>query len=275
MEFPQLGDHCSVSECQELDFLPIKCQHCCQLYCGKHFQPYLHHCQHLPQISQGSDNSSFKHACTYNTCKAKELVAVPCTHCHSNFCLQHRHPPDHNCSSLAPQPPTREDMAREKVQKIADAMPDKPKKRAGHKDPKLAAKVQLMKLKMRCVQCGKSNMLPEESTYFLVVLPLQTSNAVTTVTAVRTIAVCVSSSWSVGKALDAIADLAKISNHNNIGGERVLQLYRHHDGSLLPAQTVITELLATNGLCNGETIVLENMPRGNTTLTDLHKYSVK
>lgn len=66
-----------------------------------------------------------------------------------------------------------------------------------------------MKLKMKAVPCS-SNMTAEERVYFLVLLPLSHSS--------RSIAVCLPSSWSVGRALDAIADLAKVSNSPDSSG---------------------------------------------------------
>lgn len=265
MEFPELGDHCSLDDCNELDFLPFKCQYCNQVFCRLHCQPLQHHCQHVPATTQGSDNSDFKHPCSASGCRERELVAVLCPQCRGNYCLQHRHPPDHACESLQPQPPSVQQMAHQKVQAIAEALPCKPKKRAGHKDPKLAAKVQLMKLKMKAVTCGKP--LEEERCYLLVVLPLQHS-------ALRSLAVCVAISWTVGKALDAIADAAKVSNRNNVAGEdSILQLYRHYDGSLLPATFKVSELLSTDILCNGETVILEVTPRGQGLLSNLEMYA--
>ncbi|KAF2345964.1 Zinc finger AN1-type [Trinorchestia longiramus] len=228
MEFPELGHHCHVASCQQLDFLPLTCQYCSLTHCKDHSQPDDHQCQRKPHAPQGSDENNFKYACSLEGCAARELVPVLCDSCSRNYCLQHRHPPDHACTSLLPQPPTKEELAHQKVEQIASALPSKPRKKAGHKDPRLAAKVQLMKLKLKAVRCGAQNMLEEDRCYLLVLLPLQHRTS-------RSLAVCISTQWSVGKALDAITDVAKVANTNNQSSEgRILQLYRHRDGSLLP-----------------------------------------
>lgn len=38
MELPHVGVHCSTEECQQLDFLPIKCGVCQKLYCKNHYK---------------------------------------------------------------------------------------------------------------------------------------------------------------------------------------------------------------------------------------------
>ena len=65
------------------------------------------------------------------------------------------------------------------------------------------SQVQLMKLKMRAIVLGSQSLLAEERCYLLVLLPLGHN--------ISSVAVCMSSAWSVGRALDAIADVAKVS----------------------------------------------------------------
>lgn len=44
MEFPDLGQHCSENSCKILDFLPLKCDACRNIYCKDHFQYRQHGC---------------------------------------------------------------------------------------------------------------------------------------------------------------------------------------------------------------------------------------
>ena len=39
-----IGKQCSDPTCLLIDFLPFKCQHCAQPFCGEHFLPTAHHC---------------------------------------------------------------------------------------------------------------------------------------------------------------------------------------------------------------------------------------
>ena len=92
-------------------------------------------------LFQGSDNCDFKFSCSYQKCHNKELVEVTCSHCAMTVCLQHRHPQDHDCVSTLKQSPTEQQIALQKVNDIAKAIADRPRKFKAKKDPKLAAKV--------------------------------------------------------------------------------------------------------------------------------------
>ncbi|XP_050501094.1 AN1-type zinc finger protein 2A [Diabrotica virgifera virgifera] len=135
MEFPHLGKHCSKSDCGKLDFLPIKCDACKQLFCEEHFSYNTHSCPYAYQkdnqvpacplcsrpipVGKGEhpdfvvgahiDNDCqsdpaknrrskvFTNRCSYNKCKTKELLPFVCQDCSKNFCIKHRHPSDHIC----------------------------------------------------------------------------------------------------------------------------------------------------------------------------------
>ncbi|KAM3916805.1 AN1-type zinc finger protein 2B [Leptodactylus fuscus] len=134
MEFPDLGKHCSEPTCKQLDFLPLKCDACEQIFCKDHITYALHSCSsaykkdvqvpvcplcnipipvkrgQTPDIVVGehidrdckSDPAQqkrkiFTNKCGKPGCKQKELMKVICEDCHGNFCLKHRHPLDHEC----------------------------------------------------------------------------------------------------------------------------------------------------------------------------------
>ena len=40
----EVGKQCSASSCMLVDFLPFKCQHCAEPFCGEHFLPTAHTC---------------------------------------------------------------------------------------------------------------------------------------------------------------------------------------------------------------------------------------
>ncbi|XP_053327386.1 AN1-type zinc finger protein 2A [Spea bombifrons] len=134
MEFLDLGKHCSESTCKQLDFLPLKCDACEDVFCKDHITYDQHKCAsaykknmqvpvcplcsapvpvkrgEMPDLAVGrhidrncsSDLSSckkkiFTNRCLKPGCKKKELMEVLCDQCHNNFCLSHRHPLDHDC----------------------------------------------------------------------------------------------------------------------------------------------------------------------------------
>lgn len=134
MEFPHLGKHCFQGSCKKLDFLPMKCDACENIFCQEHFTYENHSCPsayqknvqvpvcplcnipiptkrgQLPDVAVGAHIDSdcqsdpamsrrkvFANKCNVKGCKQKELVPVLCRDCNTNFCLKHRHPQDHQC----------------------------------------------------------------------------------------------------------------------------------------------------------------------------------
>uniref|UniRef100_A0A4P6D7F7 Putative zinc finger an1 type protein rhodnius neglectus n=1 Tax=Rhodnius prolixus TaxID=13249 RepID=A0A4P6D7F7_RHOPR len=137
MEFPELGKHCSFNICNRLDFLPLKCDACQNIFCYEHIRYETHKCAagclkdvqvpvcplcnkpvsssrgQRPDIAVGHhiDNDCqsdpavgcrqvFKHRCALKGCKKKEVVPIKCNDCNFNYCVTHRHSTDHNCAGI-------------------------------------------------------------------------------------------------------------------------------------------------------------------------------
>ncbi|XP_077559043.1 AN1-type zinc finger protein 2A isoform X1 [Haemaphysalis longicornis] len=135
MEFPDLGQHCSENSCKILDFLPLKCDACRNIYCKDHFQYRQHGCSagvgkdvqvpvcplcnrpvpsrrgDLPDVAVGdhidrecqsdpaqAKRKAYVNRCSVKGCKQKEVIPVKCVHCNLNHCLKHRYPDDHRCT---------------------------------------------------------------------------------------------------------------------------------------------------------------------------------
>ncbi|CAH1394128.1 unnamed protein product [Nezara viridula] len=138
MEFPDLGKHCAMSLCNKLDFLPVKCDCCHQIFCCEHMKYDDHMCpnagakdiqvpicplcnnpvpskRHEPPdiaVSAHIDRDCesdpavgrrkvYINKCSMNACRKKEIVPFVCPNCSQNFCVTHRHPSDHECSRLS------------------------------------------------------------------------------------------------------------------------------------------------------------------------------
>ncbi|XP_053616732.1 AN1-type zinc finger protein 2A-like [Plodia interpunctella] len=135
MEFPHIGKNCSYKSCNKLDFLPMKCGTCHELFCSDHFAYAKHECPEPntrdvqvpvcplcsapvpgrrgepPDVAVGAHidnqctsdparerrNKVFTNKCSYSGCKTKEMVALVCAACTQNYCLRHRHAQDHQC----------------------------------------------------------------------------------------------------------------------------------------------------------------------------------
>ncbi|KRX95033.1 AN1-type zinc finger protein 2B [Trichinella pseudospiralis] len=122
-------------EFPNLDFLPIKCDECSQLFCKDHYEYSRHACpfagrkdyclpvcplcsqsvscprdfppdvavsEHIDRDCQSdpalAKRKIYVNKCSVKNCKQRELVPVECPKCHKNFCFKHRHNADHECS---------------------------------------------------------------------------------------------------------------------------------------------------------------------------------
>ncbi|XP_054715859.1 AN1-type zinc finger protein 2A-like [Uloborus diversus] len=141
MEFPDLGKHCSVTTCNMLDFLPMKCDACSEIFCKDHFNYLNHSCKNAykkdvqvpvcplcnnpvpskrgeqPDIAVGqhidrdcqadpaiAQRKIYTNKCFVKGCRQKEVIKITCDSCKKTYCLTHRHPSDHKCQEQKPMP---------------------------------------------------------------------------------------------------------------------------------------------------------------------------
>lgn len=137
MEFPDLGKHCFEKNCNMLDFLPMKCDACGNVFCKDHIHYAKHSCEKAyqkdvqvpvcplcnkpvpskrsepPDIAVGehidrdcqsdpaiAKRKIYTNRCAIKSCKRKEVIPLTCDNCRKNFCLKHRHPADHECHDV-------------------------------------------------------------------------------------------------------------------------------------------------------------------------------
>lgn len=138
MELPHLGTNCALKQCNQLDFLPVKCDACSEVFCVHHYQYDNHQCpqaknrnvqvpvcplcsepvvsrnrnelpdvavsHHIDQYCKRNDKvknrviKSDLQSCSFKSCKQKDLIYIECKDCRSKYCIKHRHPTDHLCS---------------------------------------------------------------------------------------------------------------------------------------------------------------------------------
>ncbi|KAK4432126.1 Zinc finger AN1 and C2H2 domain-containing stress-associated protein 13 [Sesamum alatum] len=132
---PNLGKHCSVDDCRQIDFLPFSCDCCRQIYCLEHRSYSRHQCAKAnecdvtvvicPLCAKGvrlipeedanitweshvdieCDPSNYdkvtkKRACPVPGCRGILTFSntTKCRDCSVDHCLKHRFGPDHNCA---------------------------------------------------------------------------------------------------------------------------------------------------------------------------------
>ena len=101
-----------------------------------------------------------------------------------------------------------------------------------------------MKLKQAAV--GGKGVPSNKKLYLLVHTPHDNKN----------LPVCLSQDWTVGRALDHLADACKLKNTNHVTGEGRLGIFSAGDGGLLPASEVLSDLIGREVIYNGSTVVL-------------------
>ncbi|CAI0455485.1 unnamed protein product [Linum tenue] len=131
--FPDLGRHCQHKECNQLDFLPFKCQGCQQVFCLEHRSYRAHACPKSDHNSRkvvvceicstsiettghgelaekallerheksGQCDPRKKKKPTCGVRRCKEILTFSntcvCKTCQMKVCLSHRFPADHQC----------------------------------------------------------------------------------------------------------------------------------------------------------------------------------
>ncbi|CAN8286930.1 unnamed protein product [Cochlearia groenlandica] len=133
-EFPDLGKHCSVEICKQIDFLPFTCDRCFQVFCLDHRSYMKHTCPKgdradvtvviCPLCAKGvrlnpeedpnitwekhvntdCDPSNYEKAtkkkkCPVSRCKEHLTFSntIKCRDCNVDHCLKHRFGTDHAC----------------------------------------------------------------------------------------------------------------------------------------------------------------------------------
>ncbi|XP_007185171.1 AN1-type zinc finger protein 1 isoform X2 [Balaenoptera acutorostrata] len=145
-----VGRHCQVEQCRQRDFLPFVCDGCSGIFCLEHRSRESHSCPEVTVIERLKSDTHTSYPCSFKDCAERELVPVMCPYCGKNFCLRHRHQSDHECEELE-IPKSRMAATQKLVKDIIDSKTGETasKRRKGAKNSETAAKVALMKLKMR------------------------------------------------------------------------------------------------------------------------------
>lgn len=128
VDFMNLGQHCTVRDCNQLDFLPFECHKCNGVFCLVHRTMEAHQCEHVKDndrkapvcpkckqvliVKSPTDDALQRHlksGCTKNVstsvktmcskegCGNAEYIPFKCRACRKNYCVKHRLPSQHLC----------------------------------------------------------------------------------------------------------------------------------------------------------------------------------
>lgn len=259
MEFPNLGQQCSWRECKQLDFLPVTCDNCRQIFCKEHYLTSAHDCKCLNEFfkKQTSIQTTEAYVCNHKECQEKSPIELLCKFCKVHFCISHRH---HGCRddllSSERKKQQVEEWKKPKEQfKIAKALADKKveqalRKAASTQLQPLALKVRLMKIKNKAF--GDNKIPIDNRLYFSVLPPWIDEN-----THYKAVPLFTSKQWSVGRTIDLFSKKLKVDNKNNEVNEPKLRLFKLSDGSLISKTTdVLMESLIDSVIVNGDSLIL-------------------
>ncbi|KAI9144868.1 hypothetical protein BKA69DRAFT_1051814 [Paraphysoderma sedebokerense] len=257
MELPKVGNHCSLSDCNILDFLPFSCPSCRLIYCQNHRLPDAHACSRKYDSNEKPDidPSKVKIPCELQGCNVTELLATFCGNCQKHYCVKHRHGQDHNCdtSAQAIGQAERQKRIQEVIQKHKESSGLPSTRMAAPKEsPKSVSKpkktmpiVELMKLKKNAK--GDSSIPSESRVYFKV--HVKSSK--------EPVGLFFNKSWTIGKTIDKAASLAGVSNLNNSGAGTKLVLKPNKDSEILETSLTLEELIKRNVIQNAGEIFLD------------------
>ena len=264
-ELPDLGQHCSKAECNQLDFLPVMCTGCQLMYCKDHSPFASHECANVfNHVEKTSFNGPKSYGCDFQCCKNKELTPVLCTTCGKNFCLSHRHQVEHACEKYeAPQEKMMQ--TKEHVKQILEAKGKESNRKTGkgHKSKAMTANVALMKIKLNSL--GNKGLPESERVYFKVALPKGSKQ--------KFINLFVSSQWSIGRAVDSVAELAQCENRNNVSEAKKLRLFQSDTGEYIDNSTTVKQCIKEEVFFSGSTLILEYVDNETNSLENVHLYT--
>lgn len=255
MEFPNIGEHCVLEDCKQLDYLPVKCDHCQLTFCKIHFKAESHKCTKVASNFTSSTEKSLNFVCSKPDCKEMSPIEILCYNCKNHFCIKHRY---HGCLEISNdetlkklkkwQIPKKQFAHAKAIvdQEVADSLKKS-------KNTAMANKVQLMRVKSNAV--GPKNIPMDERCYFLVYPPASVVSKVTTAPK----GIYINKHWTVGKIIDSMADILKIPNNNNLSNTNKLHLFHYNTGKSIcnKMDTPIIELFENSVLIDGQCIILE------------------
>lgn len=211
----ELGQHCSFSGCNQLDFLPFECNGCSRIYCLHHRGRTAHGCtdEDTMKVMRGGPRvHPPSHKCSLTDCNGSELVQIRCKLCFNQFCVAHRLPEDHQCNAS-----TNSELVKKSAHyATTNAKVAKPKKPLNSKQQSLAAKVALIKLKQKAT--GDNNIPLESRVFFSIKRPEHKEDLL----------MFASDKWTFGQLLDKAANASGLMNTNNESLENRLLLKNSH-----------------------------------------------
>ncbi|KAL8815541.1 MAG: hypothetical protein Q9191_008454 [Dirinaria sp. TL-2023a] len=288
-----IGAHCQYSYCNQLDFLPFRCESCRGTYCLEHRTESAHRCVREGEWARRKKNlsppttstsatgnnsnngrtiSSVAPApqpspsqCSLPECKTvintHNSVGVGCDICMRQYCLKHRLREDHSCATLQPAP-RQQLQSVEKARSALGRLKLWSKERQASLTPNLKPKPFSSSSSTSSTTANRIlalNNLKKTAKGDAKVPPEKRiylhveAEASSTSSKLPSGAFWFSKEWSVGRLLDVAARGLQVENLNNRGGGEEARLRVFH---VEGGRLLEFGELAGDVLGNGNTVVL-------------------
>ena len=267
-----IGSHCQYSYCNQLDFLPFRCESCRGTFCLDHRTESGHGCakagewarrkkraqMSTPSLGSSKDMRETERPCASPNCKTiigtSLSPRVHCTTCNRDYCLKDRLKEDHNCKNLVPigarpgifdaqQEHARSALGKLKAwgiaqkDKAASAGRSLPKAKPTSASARILAVNQLKKTAK-----GDDKLAAEKRVY----LSVEAESATTTAKFPKG-AFFYSKDWVIGRVLDAAAKGLQVENLNNqsTSEKSKLRVFHVEGGRLLDFGEKVGDVLVS------------------------------
>jgi predicted nucleic acid binding AN1-type Zn finger protein len=168
--------------------------------------------------------------CSQKGCKNKEVVPVRCKVCLKNYCFSHRLQLDHTCNHAT----SGNHIKKENTNTASNKTIGLPIPNKSTKGPLNVANKPASPISLKTTAKGDARIPENKRIYLEVVYPSNTS--------IKPKMMFFNQEWSVGKALDVIADAGGVINTNNKPGPEKLCLFSLKTGEILPTSVPLSGL---------------------------------
>jgi predicted nucleic acid binding AN1-type Zn finger protein len=276
-DLTDIGRHCQLEYCNQLDFLPFFCQSCKKTFCLDHRTEDSHKCANkgawaerrrqaaLAKPSAG-EGRRMVDAVSHKPCAASDcrttvgtslVPGVHCTGCNRDYCLKHRLREEHDCKNKVPlgARPRQLDTAAEstrsalaKLRAWGSAKKEQASRALPKPKPTSASQRMIAVNNLKKTAKGDAKLPPEKRVYLYV-----EAEAETTTAKFPKGEFFYSRDWVVGRVLDAAARSLQVENINNQSSDErnKLRVFHVEGGRLLEFNEKVG-----SSLVSGNTLVL-------------------
>ncbi|XP_054164568.1 AN1-type zinc finger protein 1-like [Oppia nitens] len=248
-EFPDLGQQCY--QCKRLDFLPLICLSCKEVFCKEHYSVVTHSCpkydtKEVKPVATGGHRTILGKCC-YCVESVPDTELVLCDKCNDKHCLAHRYYDSHKCKHN-----TTANVKSNVIQFVnKSTISSTPPQIKGTKNEGLARRVALMKLKQTA--SGQTSIPVTERLYFK--MRYQKSQQIQEFDIKD---IFVSNEWSIGKCIDWLSTHFGLINNNNNPLEPKLVLSSDiNNYESFPTSSSLKQLESEGFVQNGDTLCLK------------------